>query len=142
MSQDEWFALLGSLRATGGEIASWEPDSPNLEALRCAQSRHRTLAHLRACQEQWLTVGKQYIARENPSVRIVHPWVQFEAENYADLPWEVHMRSFLHDRAEWLEWSILDWNRGGKMNGKPQTLATLTRRLATHEAYHVALVRP
>lgn len=119
-------------------IQSWQPSPPNPAALRCEQSRHRTLAHLRACQEQWLFVLTTFIERDSPSVKILHPWRQFEAENYAMRPWTDHVQKFVDDRQRWITLrDSVDWNRGGKWNQKPDTIGGLTSRLANHEAHHI-----
>lgn len=44
----------------------------------------------------------------------------------------------MDDRATWLSLEgRVDRERGGKWNGKPDTIAGLTRRLADHEAHHL-----
>lgn len=138
--RSEWDSLFGSLTNTLEIVRSWDPEAANPLASRCEQSRHRTLAHLRACQEQWLLVVNEFLTRDNPSVTILHPWRKFDQGRYADLPWENHLSGFIEDRHRWLELQYsADWNRGGKMNRKPDTIGGLTDRLAVHEAYHVAL---
>jgi hypothetical protein len=140
-TQDEMADVLKSLRDLAEKVRSWKPASPEPTAARCEQSRHRTLAHLRACQEQWLVVVEEFLARENPSVTILHPWRKFDRENYANLEWEIHMARYLEDRKRWL--NLLEqanWSRGGKMNRKPETVGTLAGRLAAHERHHIALI--
>lgn len=140
MLREEWDGLFEVLAFNLATIQSWELALPDPSALRCEHSRHRTLAHLRACQQQWLFVVDRFIDREAPSVKILHPWRLFEAENYALAPWEVHMSRFIEDRQRWLNLGdTVDWERGGKWNQKPDTIGGLTKRLADHEAYHVRL---
>ena len=142
MQREEWESLLGSLERTRDEVVKLFPEGPSPVAARCEHSRHRTLAHLRACQEQWLEVVAQFLNRDNPSVKILHPWRKFAQEGYDGVPWGEHMQKFLKDRAAWLELrSLPEWNRVGKMNGKPETVASLTRRLALHEEQHLAYFR-
>ena len=141
MLREEWEAQFESLRKTRDTIASWEPAEPDATATRCEGSRHRTLAHLRACQEQWALVVSEFLSREAPNVTVLHPWRKFDREGYAGLPWEEHLAAFLIDRERWLEWESVDFSRGGKMNRKPETVGSLTRRLAQHETYHVALIQ-
>jgi hypothetical protein len=141
MSQSEWDELFASLRRTRDIVAGWPPVPPDLTAVRCEQSRHRTLAHLRTCQEQWLIVANEFLARYNPNVTILHPWRKFDQAGYAALPWSDHLTQFLREREQWLELHSADWNRGGKWNRKPDTIGGLTQRLANHEAYHVSTLR-
>lgn len=144
MQQDLWNSLFDSLRATREQICLWTPTEPEPATLRCAQSRHRTLAHLRACQEQWFWVARQFQERESPSVTILHPWRIFDQNDYSRCPWDEHLERFLADRETWLAWQdqlVPLSERGGKWNRKPDTIGGLTQRLAHHEAYHVELVR-
>ncbi|HWA82896.1 MAG TPA: hypothetical protein VG820_05665 [Fimbriimonadaceae bacterium] len=141
MDRGEWHDLLGRLAEQLEVIQSWESADPNPSALRCEHSAHRTLAHLRSCQEQWLCVVIAFLEHNDPSVKILHPWRQFEAEGYAILPWQDHMDKFLMDRRRWLALrGIADWNRGGKWNQKPDTVGGLTKRLADHESHHLAVL--
>jgi hypothetical protein len=103
MLREEWEAQFESLRKTRDMIAGWEPAEPDATATRCAQSRHRTLAHLRACQEQWALVVDEFLARENPSVTVLHPWRKLDGDGYAGLPWEEHLTAFLNGRERWLD---------------------------------------
>lgn len=139
MERAEWLDQFDILAGHLAVIRGWDPALPEPTALRCERSRHRTLAHLRACQEQWLSIVNSFIERESPSVKILHPWRQFDAGNYADVAWEIHMENFVEDRARWMALrDTADWNRGGKWNQKPDTIGGLTKRLAGHEAHHMA----
>jgi hypothetical protein len=141
MDRSEWEMHLEILEANRAHILRLEPEPPNLAATRCERSRHRTLAHLRACQEQWLLAVRELIVRENPNLTILHPWRKFDQANYAEVPWKNHLDSFLKQREEWLGFrSLPDWNRAGKMNRKPISIGSLTRHLAVHESYHLGLL--
>lgn len=134
-------AIFRMLEASSAALAAWEPEPPNPAAERCEFSRHRTLAHLRACQEQWLAVATEFLNRDSPNVTILHPWRKFAAEGYANLEWESHMNRFKTDRAIWLQLlEEADWSRGGRMNRKPESIGSLARRLAEHERYHIEVL--
>ena len=135
-------AILANLRQQAEAIRQWPADPPNPDALRCEHSRHRTLGHLRACQEQWLTILISFAERPSPSVKILHPWRQFEVLNYALLDWDDHMEQFRTDRRRWLSLcESVDWERKGKWNAKPDSIAGLTKRLVKHEAFHIDSIR-
>ena len=72
MQRSEWEELLNQLEQPSEMVQSWLPTAQDPRALRCEQSRHRTLAHLRACQEQWLVVAACFTGRPSPSVTILH----------------------------------------------------------------------
>lgn len=142
MSAELWRKLRQQLIAQSAIIQSWERCDPDPAALRCELSRHRTLAHLRACQEQWLVVLVAFLERDNPSVKILHPWRQFAQEGYDELPWDAHMSKFISDRRFWLKrMDGVDPERKGKRNGKPLTVGDLTNLLAAHEQYHINVLR-
>lgn len=140
MDQAEWDSLILAMQQNLAAIQGWEPCPPDPEALLCEQSRHRTLAHLRACQEQWLIVVGEFIEQESPRVKILHPWRHFEVLNYAEVPWQEHMAKFVSDRQKWISLSA-DPNRGGKWNQKPDTIGNMTRRLVRHECGHLKLIK-
>ncbi|MBX7136209.1 MAG: hypothetical protein K1X67_26360 [Fimbriimonadaceae bacterium] len=117
-------------------VIAWHPEAPNLAADRCEHSRHRTLAHLRACQEQWLSIAHAFASRLNPSIKVLHPWRIFDAEHYAGLPWEVHLAKYMSDREAWKKLlAEADLQRSGKWNGKPDTILGLALRLVSHETH-------
>ena len=120
-------------------LESWTPEPPAPEAQRCEQSKHRTLGHLRACQEQWLIAAEAFLEYESPSITLLHPWRQFEVHGYAFTVWAEHMEKFRSDRERWMTLSKADWNRDGKWNRKPDTISRLVWRLVSHEEYHLAL---
>ncbi len=138
MDRFEWDGLFGSLAKTLDIVSGWAPEDLLAGAVRCEQSRHRTLAHLRACQEQWLVIVDAFLARDNPSVTVLHPWRKFDQGGYAELLWDDHLAKYLEDRRRWLQLQhVANWNRGGKWNRKPDTVGGLTNRLANHEVYHI-----
>lgn len=142
MNLSEWHNDFDRLTNNLDTIRNWPPDEPNLEVSRCEFSRHRTLAHLRACQEQWLIVTLNFIEVDEPSIRVLHPWRKFENERYEILSWDAHMKKFIADRVKWLGLvDCADRNRGGKWNGKVDTIYGLTRRLVDHECHHIATLK-
>ena len=142
VSRDDWNKLRQQLVDQSAIIQAWEPCNPEPTALRCEFSRHRTLAHLRACQEQWILVLVAFLERDNPSVTILHPWRQFAQGRYEELPWEVHLSKFISDRRIWLDrLDGADPERPGKRNGKTDTVGGLTYGLAEHEAHHINVLR-
>lgn len=88
-----------------------------------------------------MQIVAEFLDREDPSVKILHPWRKFDQEGYATRSWAEHMAKYLEDRERWLTWQAgADWARVGKWNGKPDTVGGLTNRLANHEAYHISLL--
>jgi len=140
IDRSDWDALFTQLRTSLEIVSQWAPETPNPSATRCEQSKHRTLAHLRACQEQWMEVVQAFLEKDSPSVTVLHPWRKFEQGRYAEIAWEEHLSNFSLDRQRWLGWQdVADWSRTGKMNRKPLTVGELTQRLARHEEYHLTL---
>lgn len=130
--------LIQRLDANLQIVVEWLPEEPCPSADRCEHSMHRTLAHLRACQEQWLSIAHAFHCRAQPSIRVLHPWRVFETEDYALLPWGVHLEKFLLDRGAWKKLlSETDLQRAGKWNGKPDTILGLALRLVNHETHHL-----
>ncbi|MBS1707209.1 MAG: DinB family protein [Armatimonadetes bacterium] len=142
MDAGEWLQVQANLVELGQSIEKWTHTEPDPLALRCEYSRHRTLAHLRACQEQWLVVLRAFAERDNPCVTVLHPWRHFEAMGYAALPWDVHMAAYLEGRQEWIRLCRqTDPNRGGKWNRKPDSVGGLVWRLVSHEHHHISSLR-
>ena len=139
MNRAEWSNLFIRLTNHLITIQKWPFEEPVLDIVRCAQSKHRTLAHLRACQEQWLEVVTLFAQRESPSVTILHPWSIFESKQYAAQSWDIHMEKFVEDRHKWLELQhSVDWRQGGKWNRRRDDIGGLTKRLADHETHHLS----
>ena len=139
MDEQVWASYFRRLADHLKQIESWNPEPPAPEAERCEQSRHRTLGHLRACQEQWLVAAESFNERDSPSITFLHPWRQFDANGYAHLDWDEHLAKFRSDRTRWIALRSADWTRGGKWNRKPDTISRLVWRLVSHEAHHLAL---
>ena len=139
MNDAEWQECIRSLEEHGRHIATWEPDVPNPTALRCVQSRHRTLAHLRACQETWLAACVAFEAKPGASLKLPHPWRLFEQKGYANLAWREHMAAFTDDRARLIEvLRRIDRTIGGKVNANKYTIESLMAgRMAAHERDHL-----
>lgn len=119
-------------------ICAWQSSEPDPGAIRCIQSRHRTLAHLRACQETWLEACMAFDQKPNARLKLLHPWRLFEQKSYEQVAWDEHLRAFLADRARWrtlLE--TADRQKSGKLNDKEQSIESLTQRLVAHEHHHL-----
>lgn len=138
MSDSEWNDCMLQMDVNEKYIRSLEAHAPDNSAQRCCQSLHRTLGHLRACQEIWLQASIAFDQRPNSRLKLLHPWRVFEQNGYELILWEEHLQSFLHHRAEWKE-LLNATNRinGGKLNGNDQTIESLTGRLVAHEQYHL-----
>lgn len=79
--------------------------------------------------------------RDSPSITLLHPWRQFDAQGYARVEWADHLAKFRADRAKWTALREADWTRSGKWNRKPDTISRLVWRLVSHEAYHLAFFK-
>lgn len=138
MTESDWQACLGRMDEHERCLRAWEPEEPNPAATHCAQSRHRTLAHLRACQDTWLAACRAFAERQNPRVTLLHPWRLFERDSYELIPWEQHLAVYLADRARWRELlASTDRTRAGKLNGRECSIASLTEKLVAHEHHHL-----
>ena len=138
MTDTEWNECLGKLDEYKKYIAKLEPDPPNTAALRCVHSRHRTLAHLRACQESWLEAMIAFQERSNPRLKMLHPWRVFEQRGYDSIPWDDHMRSYRADRKRLRDFlKTADRQRGGKINTNEHTIESLVSRIVAHEHHHL-----
>lgn len=139
MTDAEWQSCFGELESHSQLIAAWEIDLPNPTAQRCIESRHRTLAHLRACQETWLAACLAFETKPGPSLKLLHPWRLFDQKGYADLSWEEHLAAFLEDRVRLLEMlQRVDRTIGGKVNAKAYTIEGLMAgRMLAHERRHL-----
>jgi hypothetical protein len=119
-------------------ISAWPPAEPDAAAKRCVESRHRTLAHLRACQESWVEACIAFDQKVNPRLKILHPWRVFEQKSYALVPWENHLAAYLADRVRWKRLlKSADRHKAGKINGREHSIESLTRRLVAHEHHHL-----
>jgi hypothetical protein len=137
-TESEWQACLRQMDEHEQYIRAWQPAEPDAAAKRCVESRHRTLAHLRACQETWLEACIAFDQKPNPRLKLLHPWRLFEQKSYELISWEVHLAAYLADRARWKELLILaDRQRTGKINGKEHSIEGLTLRLVDHEHHHL-----
>lgn len=139
-----WQELLERLESQGKVVASWPTTDPAPDAPRCEFSRHRTLAHLRACQETWLEAIQMAAGKDNIRMVRPHPWRLFTDHDYQLIPWNEHLKKYVADRATWLELvnlPNLDLNRGGKLSRKPFTIAALTDVLQRHELHHMTVLR-
>lgn len=138
MTDAEWADCLTRLDEHEQHILAWEPDQPNPAALRCIHSRHRTLAHLRACQESWLEACIAFEAKPNARLKMLHPWRLFEQKSYELVPWEDHLAVFRADRIRLKEFlKTADRSRGGKINSNEHTIEGLVSRIVAHEHHHL-----
>jgi len=138
MSESEWLDCLRQMDMHEQHIRAWLPEEPQVEAERCVNSRHRTLAHLRACQESWLEACVAFIQKPNPRLEMLHPWRVFEQKSYERVSWSDHLTAYLTDRAHWKELlASTDRQKSGKINDKEQSIESLTRRLVDHEHHHL-----
>lgn len=139
MSDAEWRECISALEKHGQIVADWEPDVPNPDAQRCVKSRHRTLAHLRACQETWLAACEAFEKKPGANLKPPHPWRLFEQKGYATLPWEKHMNAYTSDRARLLDvLRRVDRTIGGKVNANAYSIESLmASRMAAHERHHL-----
>lgn len=136
-----WHQLFDALRHQRSIIEKWPVHVPDPGAERCEQSVHRTLGHLRACQELWLLTARAFIRSPGVVLTVPHPWRVFDKEGYVNVPWEEHMARYHDDRETWLQMEAeVDPEVGGKWNKRPDTVFGLTRRLAEHENYHLLLL--
>lgn len=139
MQSSEREDYISRLKSQAEQISAWENSSPDPLAQFCNDSPHRTMGHLRACQEQWLNALQAFVDRDNPSVSFLHPWRHFEAQAYQSVSWESHLEKFMSDRELWIKLiSHADWERGGRWNRKQDTVGGLTVRLVRHEQKHLA----
>lgn len=138
MTDAEWQECLNRLDDHELYIDALEPDQPNLTALRCVHSRHRTLAHLRSCQESWLEACVAFQERSNPRLKMLHPWRVFEQRGYESISWDSHLATFHADRTRLKEFlKAADRERGGKINANEHTIEGLVSRIVSHEHHHL-----
>ena len=138
MTDSEWQARLDQLDFHERHIEALEPDTPNPAAVRCVNSRHRTLAHLRMCQESWLEACIAFQDRHNPRLKMLHPWRVYEQRGFAQIPWNEHLESFRSDRDRLrLFLKTADRSRSGKINANEHTIEGLVSRIVSHEHHHL-----
>jgi hypothetical protein len=138
MTESEWQECLRQLDEHKQFITAWQPAEPDADAKRCVQSRHRTLAHLRACQETWLEACIAFDQKPHPRLKMLHPWRRFEQNSYELVSWEDHLAAYRADRVRWKELlKRADRQKTGKINGTEHSIESLTLRLVAHEHYHL-----
>ena len=136
--ESEWQECLGQMDEQEQYLRAWQHAEPDLTAKRCVQSRHRTLAHLRACQESWLEACIAFDQKPNTRLKMLHPWRVFEQKSYELISWEDHLAAYLTDRARWKQFlKSADRQKTGKINDKEHSIESLTRRLIAHEHHHL-----
>jgi hypothetical protein len=136
--ESEWQDCLRQMDEHEQYLCAWQSEPPNPDAKRCVQSRHRTLAHLRACQESWLEACLAFDQKPNPRLKMLHPWRVFEQKSYELISWEDHLAVYLADRARWKQLlKSADRHKGGQINDREHSIESLTRRLVAHEHHHL-----
>ena len=137
-TESDWLECLRQMDENELYIYALPRAEADLNATRCVQSRHRTLAHLRACQESWLDACIAFDNETNPRLKMLHPWRVFDQMSYERILWEDHLPKFLSDRARWKQLLIgADRDKSGKINDKVHSIESLTRRLVAHEQHHL-----
>ena len=137
-TESDWQDCLRQMDANEQYIRAWQPAQPDAAAKRCVQSQHRTLAHLRACQESWLEACLAFDQKPNPRLKMLHPWRVFEQKSYELIAWEDHLAVYLADRARWKQLlKTADRHKSGKINAKEHSIESLTRHLVGHEHHHL-----
>ncbi|MBC8065679.1 MAG: DinB family protein [Chlorobia bacterium] len=138
MTETEWQDCLHRMDEHERYIYALEPAEPDPSASRCVHSRHRTLAHLRACQETWLEACIAFEQRQRPRLKLLHPWRLFERKSYELVPWEEHLAAFKAERLRWKDLlKSADRTKAGKINEKEHSIESLTDRLVGHEHHHL-----
>jgi hypothetical protein len=119
-------------------VRQWEPAAPDGPESRCADSVHRTLAHLRACQDAWLAACIAIRSGPGSAVTAINPWRVFDQESYDKVPWADHYDAFLAGREQLRSLlSGADRSLSGRFNGTDWSIEDLTKRLADHEHHHL-----
>jgi hypothetical protein len=138
MTENEWLDSLRQMDENEQLISAWQPAEPDPAAQRCAESRHRTLAHLRACQETWLEACIAFDHQHSPRLKMLHPWRLFQQKSYELAPWDDHLAAYLADRARWKHLlKSTDRHQSGKINDKERSIESLTQQLVAHERHHL-----
>ena len=138
MTEAEWQACLRRMDEHEEHICAWQPEEPDPGAARCVHSRHRTLAHLRACQETWLAACIAFDQKPRPRLKLLHPWRLFDRDSYELVSWDDHLAAFRADRVRWKALlSATDRQKTGKINDKEHSIEGLTERLVAHEHHHL-----
>jgi hypothetical protein len=138
MTETEWQDCLRKMDEHEQHVCNWQPAIPDAAAKRCVHSRHRTLAHLRACQETWLEACIAFNQRPNARLKMLHPWRLFEQQSYELVSWEDHRAAFIVDRARWKDLlKSSDRHKSGKINDKEHSIESLTSRLVAHEHHQL-----
>jgi DinB superfamily len=138
MTDTEWQECLRQMETNERHLLAWLPAEPDPDALRCVSSRHRTLAHLRACQESWIEACLAFEQKQNPRLKMLHPWRLFEQKSYDQVSWEDHIAAYVADRRRWKELlKSADRQKTGKINDREHSIESLTQRLVAHEHHHL-----
>lgn len=138
MTDTEWQECLRLMDENEQTVLGWPPTAPDPDAAKCLHSRHRTLAHLRVCQETWLQASVAFTKSPGASLKLLHPWRLFDKKAYGTVPWEDHLAAYQADRARWkVLLHSTDRKTAGEINGQKHSVESLARRLVLHERQHL-----
>lgn len=99
------------------------------------------LNHLRACEEVWMHSVMAMLAHDTPNLKEIHPreWIK-QHNPYTSLSFSNSLRQFVLQREALLivlkSLSIVDWERGARIDGKVHTVYSQVRRMVLHEEQH------
>lgn len=110
-----------------------------------AWSVNDTLAHLRACADQWGDSIAAILAEEHPTLRAINPRSWIKRTDYPNLPFDVSFRAFVAQRADLLttlkRLTSDDWARTATVTGAgaplQRSILGFGGRLARHERPHL-----
>jgi hypothetical protein len=102
------------------------------------------LAHLRACADVWTASIVFMLNRDEPILPDLHPGNWLKQTNYPALLFADSLTAFTKQRRNLLdvllESTQADWERGAYIGGQRYTVFGQARRMAKHEAGHLAHV--
>lgn len=102
------------------------------------------LAHLRACADLWTHSIYAMLAEENPALPDINERKWAKVARYAELPFAESFETFRSQRENLLRvlrgLPPVSWERGATILGRRHTVFTQSRRMAKHEAEHIARI--
>lgn len=107
-------------------------------------SAQEVLAHLRACADVWGSYIESMLADEEPVLPDIHPRRYLMQTDYPSLDFTDSLKAFSRQRRKLLKaltsLHFDDWSRGALIGSRRHTVFTQVRRMAMHEAEHVAQI--